>query len=84
MAVATQASTRKIYQQYFKEWAGCCAQEGVPNNVISAPEVADVLVHLFMIGLAWCQIGIYNLVISAFSEPHCHKKKLPVILSFLN
>ena len=33
---ATQASTSKVYQQCWKEWAGWCAQQGVPNNAIFA------------------------------------------------
>ena len=31
----------KMYQQCWKEWGGWCNQEGVPNNAISAPKLAD-------------------------------------------
>ena len=41
VAGATRASTSKVYQQCWKEWAGWCAQEGVQNNAISAPKLAD-------------------------------------------
>ena len=43
----------KSYQQCQREWAGCSAQEGVANNAISAPKLADFLVYLFRVGLAW-------------------------------
>ena len=32
--------------------SGWCAQEGIPNNAISAPKLADFVVHLFRVGLA--------------------------------
>ena len=67
VAGATEASTSKLYQPCWKEWAGWCGQEGVPNNAISAPKLA-VLAHLFRIGLAWCTIGICHSAI--FLEPH--------------
>ena len=60
----------KVYQQCWKEWAGWCGQQGVPNNAISAPKLANFLVHLFQLGLAWCTIGIYCSAISVFLEPH--------------
>ena len=63
---ATQASTMKCW----KEWVGWCAQEGVPDNAISAPELTDFLVHLFRVSLTWSTIGIYHFAISAFLEPH--------------
>ena len=47
-------STSKVYQQYWKEWAGWCAQLGLPNNAISAPKLANFLLHLFQVGLTWC------------------------------
>ena len=58
---ATEASMSKVYQQCWKEWAGWCAQEGV-----SAPKLADFLVHLFRVGIAWCTIDIYHSTISVF------------------
>ena len=39
VAVAAQASTAKVYQQYLKEWAGMCTYEGVSNSVISASKL---------------------------------------------
>ena len=36
VAGATQASISKVYQQWWKEWAGWCAPQGVPNNALSA------------------------------------------------
>ena len=47
------------------ETMGWCAQEGVPNNVISAPKLSDFLFCLFKVGLAWHTIGIYHSAISA-------------------
>ena len=52
VAGATPASMSKVYQQCWKEWAGWCAQQGVPNNAISAPKLANFLVHLFQVSLA--------------------------------
>ena len=37
---------------------------------MSAPKIADFLVHSFRVGLAWQKIGIYFTAISAFLEPH--------------
>ena len=48
------------------EWASWFAQEGIPNNAISAPTLADFLVHLFKVYMAWHTIGIYYSAISAF------------------
>ena len=54
VAGATQASTLKVYQQCWKKWAGWCAQEGVPNNAISAPKLTDFwLIYLDWPGLAY-------------------------------
>ena len=36
VAGATQMSTSRVYQQCWKEWAGWCARQGLPNNAISA------------------------------------------------
>ena len=36
------------------------------TNSISSPKLANFLVHLFQVGLAWCSISIYNSAISAF------------------
>ena len=54
---ATQACTSKVYQQCWKEWVGWCAWQGVLNNAISGPKLANCLVHLFQVGLAWHTIG---------------------------
>ena len=59
-----------VYQQYWKEWAGWCAPQGLPNNAIPFPKLANFLLHLFQVGLAWRTIGIYRSAISAFLEPH--------------
>ena len=63
-------STSKVCQQFWKEWAGWCAQQGLPKNAISALKLANFLLHLFQVGLAWHTIGIYHSSISAFLEPH--------------
>ena len=55
----------KVYQQCWKELADWCAQQGVSNNAISASKLADLLVHLLRVGLAWHIIGIYCSAISA-------------------
>ena len=65
---ATWASTSKVYQQCWKEWARWCAQQGLPINAISAPKLANFLLHLFQTSLAWHTIGIYHSAISAFSS----------------
>ena len=67
---ATWASTSKVYQQCWKEWAGWRAQQGLPNNTVSASKLENFLVHLFWVGLAWHTIGIYHSAISTFLEPH--------------
>ena len=68
----------------WKEWAGWCAQWGLPNNAISAPKLANFLLHLFQVGLAWCTIGIYHSAISAFLEPHqIHKASNHPVISEL-
>ena len=43
---------------------------GFTNDAISAPKLANFLLHLFQVGLAWHTIGIYRSAISAFLEPH--------------
>ena len=84
MVGTTQVSTSKVYQQCWKEWAGWCAQLGVPNNAISAPKLANFLVHLFQIGLAWHTIGIYPSAISTFLDPHhLHKASNHPVISKL-
>ena len=72
----------KVYQQCWKEWAGCCTQQGVPNNSVSAPKLANYLLHLFQGGLAWHAIGIYHSAISTFLEPHhLHKASYHPVIS---
>ena len=79
---ATQASTSKVNQHCWMEWAGLHSQEGVPNNPISAPKLANFLVHLFQVGLAWHTIGIYHSAISTFLEPHpLHKASNQPLMS---
>ena len=41
----------KVYQQCLKKWAGWCAQQGVPDNAISAPKLANFWYIYFR--LAW-------------------------------
>ena len=53
-----------------EEGAGWCVQWGLPNNALSAPKLANFLLHLFQVGLAWHTIGIYCSAISAFLEPY--------------
>ena len=48
----SQSSTSKVYQQCWKEWAGWCAQQGVPNNAISALKLANLFWFIYL-GLAW-------------------------------
>ena len=81
---ATRMSMSRVYQQCWKEWARWCAQQGLPNNAISAPKLANFLLHLFQVGLAWHTIGIYRSSISAFLEPHCiHKASNHPVISKL-
>ena len=81
---ANQMSTSKVYQQCWEEWVGWCAQQGLPNNAISAPKLANFLLHLFQVGLAWHTIGIYDSAISAFLESHqIHKASNHPVISKL-
>ena len=65
---------------------GWCAEQGLPNNALSAPKLANFLLHLFQVGLAWHTIGIYHSAISAFLEPpRIHKaSNHPVILEVMH
>ena len=63
---ATWTSTSRVYQQCWKEWAGWCAWQGLPNDAFSASKLANFLLHLFQVGLTWHTIGIYHSAISAF------------------
>ena len=47
---------------------------GLLNSAISAPKLADTLVHLFRVGLAWYIVRVYHSVISSFLELNCHHK----------
>ena len=81
---ATQASTSKVYQQCWTEWAGWCAGEDVPNNAISTHKLADFLFHLFRVFLAWHTIYIYCSADSTFLEPHqLHKASNHPVISKL-
>ena len=62
----------KVYQQCWKEWASWCTGQGLPNDAISASKVANFLLHLFQVGLAWHTIGIYHSAISAFFGASLH------------
>ena len=80
----TRASTSKVYQQCWKEWTGGCARQGLPISVISAPKLANFLLHLFQVGLTWHTIGIYHSAISAFLQLHwLHKAFTHPIISKL-
>ena len=82
--VGGNLSTSKVYQQCWKEWAGWCAQQGVPNNAISASKLGNILVHLFQVCLAWHTIGIHHSAISTFLEPHfLHKASNHPVISKL-
>ena len=81
---AIQGSMSKVYQQCWKEWEGWCAPQGVPKNAVSTPKLANFLVHLFQVGMAWHSIGIYCSLISAFLEPHhLHKGSNHPVISKL-
>ena len=84
LSLSGRMSTSKVYQQCWKEWASWCARQGLPNNAISAATLANFLLHLFQVGLAWCTIGIYHSAISAFLEPHwIHKASNHPVISKL-
>ena len=61
----TRAPKTKVYLQCWKEKAGWCAQEGVQNNAISVPKLADFVLHLFRVGLIWLPL-VFTII--AFSE----------------
>ena len=83
VAGATRTSTSWVYQQCWREWAGWCAQQGLPNNAISAPKLANFLLHLFrwdwpgipLVSIIWLFLHFWNLI--AFTR-HL------IILLFLN
>ena len=58
-------------------------QAGVPYSAIFAPKLANFLVHLFQVGLAWHTIGVYHSAISAFWSLIIFTRLL-IILSFQN
>ena len=63
-------------------WVVCST--GLPNNAISAPKLANFLLHLFQVALAWPTIVIYCSAISAFLEPHrIHKASNHPVISKL-
>ena len=70
----TEVSTAKVYWKCWKEWTGQYAWEGVQYNATSAPKLANFLVNLFRVWLAWCTVGIYYSPILAFLETHYHHK----------
>ena len=60
-----QASTTKVHQQCWKEWAGWCSWDVVPNLAILAPKTA--FFASFIQGWTGLHtIGVYNSVILAF------------------
>ena len=83
MVGATQTSTSRVYQQCWKEWAGWCAWQGLPNIAISAPNLANFFLYLFQVGLAWVTIGISCSAISAFWSLLTFTGHI-IILSFWN
>ena len=70
--VGVTQALQQSYWQFWKELPGWCTWEGVPNNAIYFPKLAEFLVLLFRIGLAI--IGIYHSAISASLELHHHYK----------
>ena len=57
---------------------------GCTKNAISVPKLANFLVHLFQVGLAWHTIVICHSAISTFLEPHClHKASNHPVISKL-
>ena len=57
---------------------------GVTKQCHLCPKLANFLLHLFQVGLAWCTIGIYHSAISAFLEPHhIHKASNHPVISKL-
>ena len=70
----TEASATKSYQQCWKEWAFWCAWEDYQTMSFLSLELAEYLVLLLRVGLAWCTFSIDHPAISAFLEPHHHCK----------
>ena len=84
VAGATRMCTSRVYQQCWREWAGWCARQGLPNHAISAPKLANFCYICFRWDWAWRTIGIYCSAISAFLEPHCiHKASNHPVISKL-
>ena len=51
--------------EVLKEWKGLCGQEGISNNALSAPKLAEFLfIYLGLVGL--CTQTVLNAAISTF------------------
>ena len=53
---ATQMSTPKVYEQFWKELAGWCVWQVVPNNIISAPKLGHFWCIYFRLGWPGIQL----------------------------
>ena len=80
---ATQAFTMKVYQQCWKQWAGWCASEGVPNNAISAPRLADFEFIYWGLARLAIQLVFTILLFQLFWNLNIITR-LPIIQSSLN
>ena len=81
---ATRASMSKVYQLCWKEWAGWCAWQSVPNNAISTPKLVNF--WCIYLGLAWPGIHLVFifLLFVLFLEPHhLHKASNHPVISIL-
>ena len=57
---------------------------GCTKQCHPAPKLANFLLHLFQVGLAWHTIGIYHSAISTFLKPdHLHKVSNDPVISKL-
>ena len=75
---------KKVQQQCWKEWAGWHAKEGVLNSAISASTLADFLVHLFRVGLAWYTICITVLLFHPFCSLIVITNYYPIISKLMH
>ena len=82
MVGATQLFTSKIYQQCWKEWAGCCAQQGLPISALSATKLANFCYICFRLAWPGIQLVYIVLLFLLFLEPHwLHKASNHPVIS---
>ena len=66
MSFLGKESTAKILPAMLERMGRLACLRGLPDNIISAPNLAEILLYLFRVGLALSTVGISHSAISAF------------------